>query len=71
MGFIIRGFIWDIPILIFAYVLFCGPIRLSPKLPWSRVGPRLHLRGTPQGGGGVAEFWGFHKSRIWVVRKNI
>ena len=25
MGFIIRGFIWDIPILIFAYVLFWGP----------------------------------------------
>ena len=25
MGFIIRGFIWDIPILIFAYVLFGGP----------------------------------------------
>ena len=26
MGFIIRGCIWDIPILIFAYVLFWGPI---------------------------------------------
>ena len=26
MGFIIRGFIWDIPIPIFAYVLFWGPI---------------------------------------------
>ena len=26
LGFIIRGFIWDIPILIFAYVLFWGPI---------------------------------------------
>ena len=26
MGFIIRGFIWDIPILIFAFVLFWGPI---------------------------------------------
>ena len=25
MGLIIRGFIWDIPILIFAYVLFWGP----------------------------------------------
>ena len=25
MGFIIRGFIWDIPILLFAYVLFRGP----------------------------------------------
>ena len=24
-GFFIRGFIWDIPILIFAYVLFWGP----------------------------------------------
>ena len=26
MGFFIRGFIWDIPILIFAYVLLRGPI---------------------------------------------
>ena len=26
MGFIIRGFIWDVPILIFAYVLFWGHI---------------------------------------------
>ena len=26
MGFIVRGLIWDIPILIFAYVLFWGPI---------------------------------------------
>ena len=25
LGFIMRGFIWDIPILIFAYVLFGGP----------------------------------------------
>ena len=32
MGFIIRGFIWDIPILIFAYVLLGGPtIGLSPE----------------------------------------
>ena len=27
MGFITRGFICDIPILIFAYVLFWGPIK--------------------------------------------
>ena len=26
LGFIIRGFIWDIPLLVFAYVLFWGPI---------------------------------------------
>ena len=33
MGFIIRGFIWDIPILIFAYVLFWGPRkeRMNPE----------------------------------------
>ena len=31
MGFIIRGFIWDIPIRIFAYVLFWGPIQGSSK----------------------------------------
>ena len=30
MGFLLRGFIWDIPILIFAYVLFWGPSRS----PW-------------------------------------
>ena len=29
MGFIIRGFIWDIPSLIFAYVRFWGPIQGS------------------------------------------
>ena len=29
MGFIIGGFIWDIPILIFAYVLFWGPIQVQ------------------------------------------
>ena len=28
MGFSIRGFIWDIPILIFAYVLFWGPNKI-------------------------------------------
>ena len=33
MGFIIRGFIWDIPILVFAYVLFWGPIIDSRDLP--------------------------------------
>ena len=26
LGFTMRGFIWDIPILIFAYVLFWCPI---------------------------------------------
>ena len=26
LGFILRGFIWDIPSLILAYVLFWGPI---------------------------------------------
>ena len=25
LGFMIRGFIWDIPILVFAYVVFLGP----------------------------------------------
>ena len=29
-GFIVRGFIWDIPILIFAYVLLLGP----SGVPW-------------------------------------
>ena len=27
MGFIILEFIWDIPVLIFAYVVFSGPIK--------------------------------------------
>ena len=31
MGFIIRGVIWDIPILIFAYVLFWGPREFPDK----------------------------------------
>ena len=34
MGFIIRWFIWDIPIRIFAYVIFSGPI-LGPLKIWS------------------------------------
>ena len=29
MGFIIRGVLWDIPILIFAYVPFGGPITVG------------------------------------------
>ena len=33
MGFIIRGFIWDIPILIFASVLLGGPKETTSKLP--------------------------------------
>ena len=32
MGFLLREFIWDIPILIFAYVLFWGPITLLEDL---------------------------------------
>ena len=32
LGFLLREFIWDIPILIFAYVLFCGPITLLEDL---------------------------------------
>ena len=32
LGFIIRGFIWDIPVLIFAYVLFWGPINPDVRL---------------------------------------
>ena len=31
LGFIVRGFIWDIPILIFAYVLFLGPSILEGR----------------------------------------
>ena len=31
LGFFIRGFIWDIPILIFAYVVFWGPIFLASR----------------------------------------
>ena len=30
MGFTIRGFIWDIPVLIVAYVLFSGLRSISP-----------------------------------------
>ena len=36
LGFFIRGFIWDIPILIFAYVLFWGPMLVAePKVSTS------------------------------------
>ena len=38
MGFIKRGFIWDIPILMFAYVPFGGPT-LDASFA---VGRRLH-----------------------------
>ena len=31
LGFFIRGFIWDIPILIFAYVVLGGPYFLGFK----------------------------------------
>ena len=52
MGFIIRGVIWDIPILIFAYVLFWGPIwefcigfrTFSTSSSWPKGG-RLEGRG--------------------------
>ena len=38
MGLIIRGCIWDIPILIFYYVLFWGPITPGiQQVPGHRV----------------------------------
>ena len=43
---IIRGSIWDIPILIFAYVLFWGPIKRA--LPW---GSLVRVRGSGGAGG--------------------
>ena len=36
-GFSVRGFIWDIPILIFAYVLSWGPIVCSGAAAVKRV----------------------------------
>ena len=35
LGFIVRGYVWDIPILIFAYVLFWGPIIVSASSIWA------------------------------------
>ena len=35
LGFIIRGFIWDIPILIFAYVLLGALVIALPTLPFT------------------------------------
>ena len=38
LGFFIRGFIWDIPVLMFACVLFSGPTSLKPanaRWTWS------------------------------------
>ena len=60
MGFIIIGFIWDIPILVFAYVLFWGPITASKP-------SRFQLRLAGERFRGEAEivesqglgFWGF------------
>ena len=43
MGFIITGFIWDIPILIFAYVLFSGPKAQYPSVARNE---RHRLRGV-------------------------
>ena len=43
MGFIRRGFIWDIPILIFAYVLFSGHISGFWVPGPSKVSPALTL----------------------------
>ena len=54
MGLIIRGFIWDIPILIFAYVLFWGP-NLEP-------GVRLPLLG-----GSWAGRSGVIRPLIWIM----
>ena len=39
MVFIIGGFIWDIPILFFAYVLFWGPNDQGPKSYDDRESP--------------------------------
>ena len=44
MGFIIRGFIWDIPILIFAYVLFWGPIQRRKSWPNAKTNEKLPWR---------------------------
>ena len=43
---LIRGFIWDIPIVIFAYVPFWGPIK--PEIPISEpcLGPQTPRIGS-------------------------
>ena len=50
MGFIIRGFIWDIPILIFAYVLFWGPNKTASSF-FGRWGCQFTISrsGNPKG----------------------
>ena len=42
MGFIIRGCIWDTPILIFAYVLFWSPILHKPTIQHKGVKVSKH-----------------------------
>ena len=54
MGFIIRGFIWDIPILIFAYVLFGGPSLVFEDVGgWYLVGFRVAGSGVS----GLTQGW--------------
>ena len=38
---LIRGFIWDIPIVIFAYVLFWALLNLKSPTPSPVLGPKL------------------------------
>ena len=73
MGFTIRGFIWDIPVLIVAYVLFSGLRSISPgegsgfplKIPhlkqaerWVAVTLNLDLKTLPIGSI-VVPFWDY------------
>ena len=51
MGFIIRGFIWDIPILTFAYVLFLGPYGSVYEPFWAPAQQTLQYHKEAQKGG--------------------
>ena len=52
MGFMIRGFIWDIPILTFAYVLFLGPYGSVYGPFWAPAQQTLQYHKEARKGGG-------------------
>ena len=55
LGFMIRGLIWDIPVLIFAYVLFGALLKGSLEAL------------IPQGCCGCARFLGFFRAKLKLL----
>ena len=67
MGFIIRGVIWDIPILVFAYVLFWCPIGV---FGFQEVGPTTcKASPTAEAGFTIGAYKGYYKGSFKGVYK--